>query len=127
MPPGDFARDFFERLERRGGEHEWNAGIACRAGKRDVGGESIQSGGAGGRDAERRVEGLAEHAHLLRAAGNIDQRVRPQANALERRAVIGERHVVFDAAGKKVVGNPRQALFRHAAQIFDVQCVSIAH
>jgi hypothetical protein len=79
-----------------------------------------EPGRAGRCDADRHLLLLAEKSDFLAASGHIDQRPRLELDALEYRAVVRERNLVFGAAVdefEKTLGN---ALQRHLAQIENV-------
>ena len=97
------------------------AALAARASSSSPLYQSMPAGPGRG-DAERHAVLLAEELDLLVALRDVDQHLRLQLDALECRAIVAQRDLVFGAAIDELEQPLRQALLRHLAQIVNVEC-----
>ena len=130
MPPTSFATSSMLVCEPVASVNGMFAALAARASSSSPWYQSMPAGARRG-DAERHAVFLAEELDLLVALGDVDQHLRLQLDALECRAIVAQRHLVFRAAIDELEEPLRQALLRHLAQVVDVECflyaISVCH
>ena len=120
--------DRLHRRHRRGGQGQRNLRLRRRLRQLQLALMPAQAGRTGGRDRHRQAGRLAEQRGGDAALRHVDQRAMAQLDALERRAVVGDRDVVLGGAIDEFEHALRQPPLCGGAQVPDVQtAIEIGH
>ena len=127
QPPADRG-DLLHRRHRGGGQRQRDFRLRRGLGEFQFALVPAQAGRSGGRDRHRQAGRLAEQRGGNAAPRHIDQRAVAQLDALERRAVVGDREMVLGGAVDEVEHALRQPPLGRGAQVPDIQtAIKIGH